>query len=192
MQDPYLYPRTEVLINKFQLTEENKFRDAEADYVILCIAELVTEQTIQVFDFEALCRMHYQIFRDVFDWAGKPRVINIEKAEAPLGGLSVEYADVFDVEKEARIILAEMNQFEWEKAAFDEVVRNFTDYMARLWKVHPFRDDGVIIGTRLEKPSKINGFALLSPIFLSHAGWREDGAVHINTYYTESQMGLCA
>lgn len=58
--------------------------------------------------------------------------------------------------------------------------------------IHPFIDDGVIIGTRLEKPSKINGFALLSPIFLSHAGWREDGAVHINTYYTESQMGLCA
>ena len=58
--------------------------------------------------------------------------------------------------------------------------------------VHGFIDDGVIIGTRLEKPSKINGFALLSPIFLSHAGWREDGAVHINTYYTESQMGLCA
>ncbi len=58
--------------------------------------------------------------------------------------------------------------------------------------VHAFIDDGVIIGTRLEKPSKINGFALLSPIFLSHAGWREDGAVHINTYYTESQMGLCA
>ena len=58
--------------------------------------------------------------------------------------------------------------------------------------VHAFIDAHVIIGTRLEKPSKINGFALLSPIFLSHAGWREDGAVHINTYYTESQMGLCA
>lgn len=31
--------------------------------------------------------------------------------------------------------------------------------------IHPFNDDGVIIGTRLEKPSKINGFALLSPNF---------------------------
>ncbi len=31
--------------------------------------------------------------------------------------------------------------------------------------IHPFIDDGVIIGTRLEKPSKINGFALLSPNF---------------------------
>ena len=61
----------------------------------------------------------------------------------------------------------------------------------RLVFIHPFKDAHVIIGTRLEKPSKINGFALLSPIFLSHAGWREDGAVHISTYYTESQMGLC-
>lgn len=58
-------------------------------------------------------------------------------------------------------------------------------------KNHSFFDADVIIGTRLEKPSKINGFALLSPIFLFHAGWREDGTVHINTYYTESRMGLC-
>lgn len=65
-------------------------------------------------------------------------------------------------------------------------------YFSEINALHPFRDAHVIIGTRLEKPSKINGFALLSPIFLSHAGWREDGAVHINTYYTESQMGLCA
>ena len=31
--------------------------------------------------------------------------------------------------------------------------------------IHPFIDAHVIIGTRLEKPSKINGFALLSPNF---------------------------
>lgn len=31
--------------------------------------------------------------------------------------------------------------------------------------IHPFADAHVIIGTRLEKPSKINGFALLSPNF---------------------------
>ncbi len=31
--------------------------------------------------------------------------------------------------------------------------------------IHPFNDAHVIIGTRLEKPSKINGFALLSPNF---------------------------
>ncbi len=140
MQDPYLYTNTEMLKNKFGLMEENKLKEAEADYVILCLAELVVQEPMQVFDFASLCKMHYQIFRDVFDWAGKPRVINIEKAEIPLGGLSVEYADVFDVEKEAQTILAEMNRFEWEKADFDDVVRKFADCMTRLWKVHPFRE----------------------------------------------------
>lgn len=74
----------------------------------------------------------------------------------------------------------------------DHIIPRLAWFHIEFEGIHPFIDDGVIIGTRLEKPSKINGFALLSPIFLSHAGWREDGAVHINTYYTESQMGLCA
>lgn len=81
-----------------------------------------------------------------------------------------------------------------------EDYRNSTEHMIpRLARfhiefegIHPFIDADVIIRTRLEKPSKINGFALLSPIFLSPVGWREDGAVHINTYDTESQMGFCA
>lgn len=74
----------------------------------------------------------------------------------------------------------------------EKTFENILDFHVKFEWIHPFQDDGVIIGTRLEKTSKINGFALLSPIFLSHTGWREDGAVHISTYYTESQMGLRA
>lgn len=72
----------------------------------------------------------------------------------------------------------------WKSANLEGALKYFC-YIAR---TQMFIDAHVIIETRLEKPSKINGFALLSPIFLTHAGWREDGAVHINTYYTESQM----
>ena len=54
-----------------------------------------------------------------------------------------------------------------------ETYRSSTDHiiprLARLHiefeGIHPFIDAHVIIGTRLEKPSKINGFALLSPNF---------------------------
>ena len=169
MQDPYLYPNTEVLKNKFHLLEENKLKDAEADYVILCLAELVVQEPIQVFDFDSLCKMHYQIFRDVFEWAGKPRIINIEKAEIPLGGLSVEYADVFDVETEAGTILAEMNCFEWEKAAFDDVVSHFTDFMARLWKVHPFREGNTrTIVTYCAMFIEAQGIFIDSELFQNH------------------------
>lgn len=90
------------------------------------------------------------------------------------------------------MILIEKSNFRMGGLTISESVKHIAEFTSGIWQIHPFCDDGVIIGTRLEKPSKINGFALLSPIFLSHAGWREDGAVHINTYYTESQMGLCA
>ncbi len=92
-----------------------------------------------------------------------------------------------NVAEEMAELLAEFEDFPKEQALTAAAY-----FHAKFENIHPFADAHVIIGTRLEKPSKINGFALLSPIFLSHAGWREDGAVHINTYYTESQMGLCA
>ena len=51
---------------------------------------------------------------------------------------------------------------------YDDQMANISvlaEFHARYESIHPFQDDGVIIGTRLEKPSKINGFALLSPNF---------------------------
>ena len=64
------------------------------------------------------------------------------------------------------------------------------EFAARLHKrfvfIHPFRDDGVIIGTRLEKPSKINGFALLSPNFFMPE--RENGITSLLHILLASSM----
>lgn len=191
MRDPYLYPGSEVLRNLADIHDVNMLKNMEADYSSLRLSEIVVDDLESKYDFSALCDMHHYIFQDIYEWAGKPRVINIEKAEIVLGEISIEYSDCLEIMKDAEHVLEELNTYDWQSTSFENVVRTFSDYMAKLWKVHPYRDADVIIGTRLEKPSKINGFALLSPIFLSHAGWREDGAVHINTYYTKSQMGLC-
>ena len=140
MRDPYLYPGTNILKNRFHITEEREFNNMEADYVILSIAELMTDAPLKVFDFDSLCQIHYRLFRDIFDWAGEIRVINMEKDEVVLGGLSVEYTEVFEVTREVEVVLEEMNGYMWEKASFEGIVKNFADFMARLWKVHPFRE----------------------------------------------------
>ena len=60
---------------------------------------------------------------------------------------------------------AEMDRLmEWYHGKAPDIAV-FAEFHARYESIHPFQDDGVIIGTRLEKPSKINGFALLSPNF---------------------------
>lgn len=51
------------------------------------------------------------------------------------------------------------------EADIEYVSKKISYYLSEINVINPFREDGVIIGTRLEKPSKINGFALLSPIF---------------------------
>jgi len=47
--------------------------------------------------------------------------------------------------------------FEAEK----EFIKVFAENYGDLNALHPFRDDHVIIRTKLEKPSKINGLALI-------------------------------
>ena len=132
-----------------------------------------------------LCDMHYYIFQDIYEWAGKIRIVNIEKSEPALGGISIEYSDCFDIIKDATYVLDKMNHYTWEKASLDEVAEIFSKYLAELWKVHPYRDAHAIIGTRLEKPSKFNGFALLSPNFFMPE--REERNHHTSTYIAGQQ-----
>ena len=97
MKDPYLYPNRETLINLFNETDEERFNNIEADYTSLRIKELLDNPIISNFDFQHLCMIHRYIFQDIYEWAGKVRIINIEKAEEALSGLSVEYSDVSDI-----------------------------------------------------------------------------------------------
>ncbi len=50
-----------------------------------------------------LLKMHKYIFQDMYDWAGQQRKQNIYKEEHVLGGLSIDYSDVFDIQKDSDI-----------------------------------------------------------------------------------------
>ena len=92
MRDPYLYPDSEVLRNLADIHDVNMLKNMEADYSSLRLSEIVVDDLESKYDFSALCDMHHYIFQDIYEWAGKPRVINIEKAEIVLGEISIEYS----------------------------------------------------------------------------------------------------
>jgi len=140
MKDPYLYPDSETLINLFDERDEQKFEEIEANYTALRLRQLYDKPQMGVFDFKHLCRIHQFIFQDIFYWAGQPRIINIEKAEIALGGISVEYSDANDITKHATAVCEEMNNISWHLLHKDEKAEQFSIYMAKLWKVHPFRE----------------------------------------------------
>ena len=105
MKDPYLYPNRETLINLFNETDEDVFNSIEADYTSMRIKELLDNPFVSEFDFQCLCNMHKYIFQDIYEWAGKIRIINIEKSEEALSGMSVEYSDVFDIIRHSEYLL---------------------------------------------------------------------------------------
>lgn len=133
---------------------------------------------------ELIKQFHYELKSGVFEDRANGYAIGDYKQRPNMIGM-YQTVRPENVDREMYLLMDWYNNQEVNISVLAE-------FHVRYESIHPFQDVHVIIGTRLEKPSKINGFALLSPIFLSHAGWREDGAVHINTYYTESQMGLCA
>ena len=140
MRDPYLYPHTDILKNRANIRDREILEKLEGDLTASRLADLASNISVSRFDFAELCMVHNYIFQDIYDWAGKPRIKNIDKSERALGGLSVKYSDYFDIARDAEQVLADMNHYAWDKASFDETVRNYSRYMADLWKVHPFRE----------------------------------------------------
>lgn len=140
MRDPYLYEESDVLKNKLNIMTQAALEDAEADYVVYRLKDLVMNPIPGDYDVQHLMDMHYFLFQDLYDWAGKPRIISIYKEEDILGGMSVEYSDPFDIVKDVQDILKEMRNKKWQRMERKEISKELSESLAKLWKIHPFRE----------------------------------------------------
>lgn len=95
-QDPYCYPETSVLKNKFNIREVSLLEKAEAD-LSRAKMSILYESPVDKFDAQSFLRVHEFLFEEVYDWAGQLRTINISKTEEVLGGKSIWYEDALDL-----------------------------------------------------------------------------------------------
>lgn len=140
MCDPYLYQDCDVLKNKLGIKNRTQLAIAEADFTGNAIHELAITPLEGKYDFTHFCEFHEYIFKDLYDWAGKPRTIGIEKEESILGSMSIEYAMPSEIRNSASKLLKEMNEKDWEGMTFDEKVKNLSNDLSQLWKIHSFRE----------------------------------------------------
>jgi len=186
MKDPYLYPNNETLKNLFGVVDDLKFSDIEADYTSLRIKELLDNPLTGDFDFLHLCNIHRYIFQDVFEWAGKIRIINIEKSEEALSGLSVEYSDVFDIVKHSESVLLRMNSIDWNSISINDKAKHFAENMTEIWKVHPFREGNTrtIITFCCDFADK-HGFSLNRELFKDNSVYVRRALVASSAYFKD-------
>ncbi|HBC96860.1 MAG TPA: hypothetical protein DC034_08720 [Clostridium sp.] len=140
MKDPYVYPHTEILINKFNIKDQDLLNSLEADFTSSRLKDLILYGIPGDFNLEHLLKFHYTIFQDVYNWAGQIRTINMEKPEPVLGGISIEYSAIENIESVLISILSKMKHIQWNKLDVKQKAVVFSRYMADLWKVHPFRE----------------------------------------------------
>lgn len=186
MRDPYLYQDTVVLKNLLGIKTQRELDDAEADYVVYRLKDLVLNPLKGKYDTEHLLQMHEMIFQDLYEWAGKPRIISIYKEEDILGGQSIEYSDPFDIVPDLNHVLSEMRHKDWGTMDLRTRANEFCDSLAKLWRIHPFREGNTRTTiTFCCQYADEHGFPIDRKLFEENSRYVRTALVAYNAYFAD-------
>lgn len=77
--DPYVYPGTRVLKNKLDIRDGDKLDFAERRFSTIRARQGIPQGD---FDLRHLKAIHFHLFQDIYEWAGKIRTVEISKGES--------------------------------------------------------------------------------------------------------------
>ncbi len=137
MIDPYVYPNTEVLKNKFGIRDSERLLEIEKT-ITLGAWQDIRECKIKIkktFDYKHLKSLHKELFKDLYDWAGKERTVDISKP----GTL---FCRAMFIEEEAKRIFNNLKKDNFLKDIKDK--SKFSEKLGQLFldinMLHPFRE----------------------------------------------------
>lgn len=137
--DLYLYEDSDVLKNLLNIKNEKDLDLAEAE-LSRANMMLLYEKGFSDFSPKGVFEVHRILFGDVYDWAGKPRLINIQKREPLLAGKSIWYSNEGDIERDLEKAWDKINAVRWKDLSKQEFVKNIARLFPLIWQVHPFRE----------------------------------------------------
>ncbi|GEK37345.1 Fic/DOC family protein [Enterococcus thailandicus] len=172
MFDPYVIPGTDVLKNHLGITDKVLLDKAEADITYLKLLDIDAWFEDKPLNYETLLAIHEYIFGDLYPWAGQLRTIDIFKEEEVLGGVSLRYGETSSLAEQIVAILDELNQVSWSEISLEETIPLFSDLIAKLWLIHPFREGNTRTIIRFAGLfANAKGFPLNSKFLRDHANY---------------------
>ncbi|MGO1058707.1 Fic/DOC family protein [Planococcus sp. FY231025] len=130
----YCYPDTDILINLFDLKDEEKLKELEKVYTLFRLSELRIRPPKDPLDMEAFLEIHRYILQDVYPFAGELRKEMISK-----GSSSFAHPKFIDVEM--RKIFAGLAEENYLKGLpREKLIARLAHYLAELNALHPFRE----------------------------------------------------
>lgn len=133
--DPYCYPGTSTLRNRFAIHDSRFLSEIEAIYSQQRLAELYTHHPVAGrFGLTHLSRIHRFIFQDVYPWAGQLRTVRIHKEQTTFAypeNIPDEAKRIFDALRQENYLL---------KTPLTELSERLAWYIAELNVLHPYRE----------------------------------------------------
>lgn len=177
MSDFYLYEDVPVLRNKLDIRDEKTLNLIEAEQSRANMM-LLYEQGFEDFSPAGLCEIHRFLFGDIYEWAGRYRVINIEKREKLLAGRSVWYSNDEDIPRDLDMVFQMMHRKQWGQLSRQEFVSELTRCFPKLWQVHPFREGNTrTVVMMLTFFVEYHGYYMDQELMASSAGYVRDSFV---------------
>jgi cell filamentation protein len=119
------------------ITKKDELKRAEYNATSLRAIELRKAPIHGNYDLDHLQKIHYHLFQDIYEWAGKIRTKNFYKKDSY--GWCSDFADssaIADIANEISMFIRERNNLKGlDKEAFVDV---FTQISVRLNEMHPF------------------------------------------------------
>lgn len=132
--DSYVYPGTDVLINKEGLKDAAALEKAEANYFAVGSYELTNSPIKGNYDFKHLQQIHARLFGDLYEWAGNPRTVDISKGTS-------RFAHHQFIESSANQLLRQLQKENYLKGLdADQISNRAAHYLGELNAIHPFRE----------------------------------------------------
>lgn len=138
MEDPYVLENG-TLKNKLGITSYDILRTAECD---IGFVKLMTLNSIDT-DCDPVTlikRVHQHIFEDIYQWAGEYRTMPIYKMELVIPGVSLQYEKPENIANSLNKRVTAMYSDNWNANDLDDFAEKLTKHLAKIWRVHPFRD----------------------------------------------------
>ncbi len=163
MNDPYSYPNTNILKNKFGIKDKTKLNIIERNKANKRLIELKLNPITGQYDLKHLQKIHKHIFQDIYTWAGELRTVNIGKGQNFFCLLQhIDYAqkDIFNSLKKDNYL---------NGLNLNDSVNKLAYYLGEINMLHPFRE-----GNGRTQRAFIEQLALKNDLYLKFPANREE------------------
>ena len=129
----YFYPNTDILINNYDILDNNELLKKEAEVSFEKLVELYDDPIIGDFNTTHLCEIHKRLFEDIYPWAGSFRTVNIAKNHS-------NFCDYTNIKDSLDYELSLMNKEIRIVNGKEELAEFLAEYYVVLLDIHPFRE----------------------------------------------------